>query len=958
MEVAVEIPIGLGVLLLIVWVVVQQSTVDSLKRRVISLEGRALWLERVIRQATPDVVRRVPEASAALAAGATVTRPGTKPGQPTVRRPAGVCVAAHASAMGSQEPPALEPTTRVVAAPRVVPSGPTPIERLLGRVRTTDEWEALIGGKWLNRIGAVALILGVGFFLKYAIDQNWISPAFRVAIGFVVGAGLLITATRTHRKGLDIFAQGLVGAGISTLYLCVYASYNFYHLVPQPIALTGMLTITVLAFQQALYYDSMATALLAAVGGFLTPALLSTSHPNETGLFAYLLLLDAGILGIVSRKRSWFVLEPLALVSTALIYLTWALESYSIAHLGLTLLFTTALWVLFFGFEVYGIITSRLRVGPERDIISALTAAGYYGAMFALIYPHHRAWMGLTTILIGLVYSGIVLGTKYWWTRDGNMVIRYTLTTIGLLALATPVQFSGFAIIIAWSIEAAALLYLGVRWNRWFVWQPALALYALAAVVLPAIRNAIVYEPIRHFTPILNTRTLAFLTLAATLAIGAVVVARLQNRNRETIRAVLHVGWCFTLFAWLTLETVDLFGWRIAQSSGQDAASLEYGRLLAVAAIWMLYAMPLIWSGLRARVVPVLASGIAASALSVCLGATMAAAYLPIARYLPIVNIRAGTMALLIAGLTAQSIWLGRRRQFARWIDPVVLVSRAAAGVLIFELLTAGTNDVFRHLASTETRPLAGMAPFVETMTLATVWMIYSLVALWIAAHRRAVAALLLGLASCGLAVGAAATSAIVFEPTAYFGITLGLRVLVLGVVITGLCLELRWLRNLQHEHDWLKLLPLAFQAGIVILGFLLVTGETRDVFRGLIQPSPSQPTSRDAGTLGDLERLALSVVWFAYAAALMGFGIWRRARWLRFGAIALFGVAIVKVFAYDLSFLASAYRSVSFAGLGVILLAVSFVYSRYRAVILDTAGHRSSRGRVAAASTAHTEVV
>jgi len=85
-----------------------------------------------------------------------------------------------------------------------------------------------------------------------------------------------------------------------------------------------------------------------------------------------------------------------------------------------------------------------------------------------------------------------------------------------------------------------------------------------------------------------------------------------------------------------------------------------------------------------------------------------------------------------------------------------------------------------------------------------------------------------------------------------------------------------------------------------------------------------------------NLEELTLSALWLVYAAVLMGVGIWRRTRWMRFGSIGLLGFIIVKIFVYDLSFLQGPYRSMSFAGLGLILLAVSYLYSRFHLLLLE----------------------
>jgi len=86
---------------------------------------------------------------------------------------------------------------------------------------------------------------------------------------------------------------------------------------------------------------------------------------------------------------------------------------------------------------------------------------------------------------------------------------------------------------------------------------------------------------------------------------------------------------------------------------------------------------------------------------------------------------------------------------------------------------------------------------------------------------------------------------------------------------------------------------------------------------------------------LENLQQLALSGVWLLYSIVLMVVGIWRWMATLRIMAIILFGVAIAKIFIYDLSFLETLYRIFSFIGLGVILLVVSYLYQRYKAVIL-----------------------
>jgi uncharacterized membrane protein len=87
---------------------------------------------------------------------------------------------------------------------------------------------------------------------------------------------------------------------------------------------------------------------------------------------------------------------------------------------------------------------------------------------------------------------------------------------------------------------------------------------------------------------------------------------------------------------------------------------------------------------------------------------------------------------------------------------------------------------------------------------------------------------------------------------------------------------------------------------------------------------------------LSGLRQAALSVVWLVYSIVLMSYGIGRRMRTLRLMAILIFYFTIFKVFLYDLASLQTLDRIFSFIGLGLILLATSYLYQRYKSLILD----------------------
>ncbi len=130
--------------------------------------------------------------------------------------PVGDQVAAPAPAV------AREPSAEAFPPPRVTPASPAPGASI----------EERLGLTWLTRIGAGVFLLGALFFFKYAVDNAWIGPAGRVAIGCVVGLGLIATAEAIRAKTKPRFVNAFMGIGLSTLLVSLWASAVFYDLVP------------------------------------------------------------------------------------------------------------------------------------------------------------------------------------------------------------------------------------------------------------------------------------------------------------------------------------------------------------------------------------------------------------------------------------------------------------------------------------------------------------------------------------------------------------------------------------------------------------------------------------------------------------------------------------------------------------------------------------------------------
>jgi uncharacterized membrane protein len=211
---------------------------------------------------------------------------------------------------------------------------------------TVEPLETTIGLNWINRIAVITLLLGAAFLFKYGVDNDWFGPGVRVALGIGAAIISLLAGDRVWRKGQAVFAQGVIGLGLALLYLSIYAASALYQLIPPSLAFVAMGGVTGGAMGLAVLYNSQAVAVLALVGGYLTPPALSTGEDHPWILFGYVFLLNAGGL-LLARNRQWKALEPIAAAATIILSAGWFNRWWSDADRPVATVFALAFYAQF-----------------------------------------------------------------------------------------------------------------------------------------------------------------------------------------------------------------------------------------------------------------------------------------------------------------------------------------------------------------------------------------------------------------------------------------------------------------------------------------------------------------------------------------------------------------------------------------------------------------------------------
>jgi len=254
---------------------------------------------------------------------------------------------------------------------------------------------------------------------------------------------------------------------------------------------------------------------------------------------------------------------------------------------------------------------------------------------------------------------------------------------------------------------------------------------------------------------------------------------------------------------------------------------------------------------------------------------------------------------------------------------------------LLFLWCTTETIDFFRFLSLNISEVLIDYFRSMQLLTLAVVWMIYSLVFVWIGLKKKVLPILHCGFFALLISIVQAGIRGLIeYTPIEGFSPILNFRATAILFIIIGSSFHLYWLKKNQKFLPSISQVYLALQIALVLLVFNLLTGEAKDFFEKALFFQSTAGNENQVDLLLNLQQLIISAIWLLYSIFLMVLGIWKRSRSLRISSIVLFGITILKIFIYDLSFLDTFYRIFSFFGLGLILLVVSYLYNRYKDII------------------------
>ncbi len=396
-------------------------------------------------------------------------------------------------------------------------------------------WEWLVGGNWLARIGIVALIFGVAFFISLAIDRGWLGEVARVALG-LAGGLVFLGAGEYFRKRYGVWAQTVTGGGIAILFLSAYGAFALYGLISTHIAFGAFVLITLAGALLSLRHEAAGVAVLSILGGFATPMLLREQLPDERLLLLYVLVLDVGVLGLAGfRNWRWFTL--LAWAGSLVLFGFWQQElepSVALGQIGIT-----AIFLIFVGATVAFHVVRRQPAGIADLALVTLNAAAYYYISYWLIFEPYRSWMGGFTASVAAFYILLAAACRMRGPEQLNTTLFSAGLAVVFAVLAVPIQLGGPWISVAWGVEGLVLVWLSfllrMRELRW----AGYVTFVVSAVWLVAVDTPGAFT--EDFTPFLNGYMISYGVAILAFALSGYLLWHRRDEMEEQEQAAYPV---------------------------------------------------------------------------------------------------------------------------------------------------------------------------------------------------------------------------------------------------------------------------------------------------------------------------------------------------------------------------------------------------------------------------------
>lgn len=374
-----------------------------------------------------------------------------------------------------------------------LPAEPVKEPSIVEKEFKTPDFENFFMGNIFNKVGAIALIIGISIFIKLVAPYIIFTPVMKISLGFLAGIGMIFGAYKIHKGKLEKYAEVLTGTGYAILFITTYCANSLFHIFSNPISILIASIILIASYISADRQKTVSMLAIALIGGYLN--LFFTAELTSNFLLGYLIFQNILSLIFVYRNPDK---QPVNIINLLITFIIGSL--YLLFHEPANIIYPLTLWCIYL---IYDILRKEK---DEYNVLNWLNF-GILTLFSIIIFKDARTYIGIMILSAGLIYTGLAY---YYMRKISTDYKPYIYSMLVSVLLSTFFLTNGIYKTSIWALEALIISLTAYKFKLEYLQNWVFAFLSASVTSIFFIDNAVYTQDINTYVPILNNRILAF----------------------------------------------------------------------------------------------------------------------------------------------------------------------------------------------------------------------------------------------------------------------------------------------------------------------------------------------------------------------------------------------------------------------------------------------------------------
>lgn len=528
------------------------------------------------------------------------------------------------------------------------------------------DFETTFLGNIFNKIGAIALIIGIIIFIKLISPYIVFTPVMKISIGYLISIFMTVVGYKIQNEKVKGFKETVLGTGVSVAFISTYCASALFHIFSPFIATIIATLILCGVYFIADKQKTLSMIIIALIAGYLNP-LLANANASAEFLFGYYIFINLLSIIYVYKNPNRDIINFINLLVTFLI-LSIVLGTQANK---VNIIYPLVLWLIYLIYDV--LRKEKSNSDKDKNNILNWMNFGVLTLFSVYIFGEEKAYTGYLVLSVGLMYAGLVI--KYLKKESTNYK-PYLYSALVTVLIGTFMLTDGVWRICLWSLESLILVLVGYKYKLYYLGNWALGFLLAAVTGVLYTDNVIYFSDIKQYKPILNIRTLSFIFPTISAFISYKILSKYDNDNSGKLSKIFQFSYISLIYLYILFE-LNCFVYKI--NSEMFYKNFTSGMLLSI--VGFKYALQTKRLGSLSELQLFNIAAYTAGLISLICILTVGFEYEPLKYFYPIINFR---FAAYLTAITTAIF-------FAKWTK--LGLFKYLAVILGFILVHIETND-------------------------------------------------------------------------------------------------------------------------------------------------------------------------------------------------------------------------------------------------------------------------